>query len=236
MYGTDSSRFYEIQHRARGKDYDGEARVVVDEVKALNPEATSLLDVACGTGGHFDVFTKEFTHVEGVDLSEPMLEICRELHPLSPTAIADMRDFDLGRRFDVVTCLFASIAYLDEPSELDQVMQAFVRHLNPGGVVAIEPWWTVDRFIDGWVSSDVVELDGMTLLRASHSRREGRTAVMDAHYVAADNQGIHHLAEVHTWQLFEREEYEAAFTRVGLDVRYVPDVLSGRGLFIGALH
>ncbi len=232
MYGVETSRFYELQHRARGKDYNGEARTVVHEVKSRNSEAASLLDVACGTGGHFDVFVKEFSSVEGVDISRPMVELCRRAHPDVPADVADMRELDLGRRFDAITCLFASIAYVDDVEQLGRTVQAFADHLNPGGALAVEPWWTPDRFIDGWTSTDVVEADGVTLLRASLTVRDGSASVMEVHYLAVD-EAISHVTEVHRAQLFDREQYEEAFISAGLTVDYVPDVLSGRGLFVG---
>jgi len=64
-----------------GKDYAREA----DRLRALVGEhqrspGTSLLDVACGTGGHIAFLRRDYA-VEGLDLDRGLLEIARRKHP-----------------------------------------------------------------------------------------------------------------------------------------------------------
>lgn len=47
--------------------------------------------------------------VDGIDLDPEFVEIARRKLPRSLIEHADMVDFDLGRRYDVVVCLFSSI-------------------------------------------------------------------------------------------------------------------------------
>ncbi|WDT90323.1 sugar nucleotide-binding protein [Streptomyces sp. SCSIO-PteL053] len=44
----------------------------------LLPEAESLLDVDCGSGGHLSRFADSFGHVEGLELSEDMVQLARK--------------------------------------------------------------------------------------------------------------------------------------------------------------
>ncbi|MBB1244124.1 class I SAM-dependent methyltransferase [Streptomyces durbertensis] len=234
MYGAQSARIYEAQHRERGKDYVAEAKDVVREIHARMPAARSVLDVACGTGGHAGPFTEVFDEVQGLELSEPMLELAREALPGVPLHQGDMRDFDLGRVFDAVTCLFASIGYVGSEDELRAAIRTFARHTAPGGVVAVEPWWFPETFLDKHVSGDVVRVDGVTVARVSHTVRDGDASRMEVRYLTADpEKGISSFSETHRAMLFTRESYEAAFRDAGLTVDYVPGVQCGRGLFVG---
>ena len=52
------------------KDYEAESARVSETVLEHNPAAQTLLDVACGTGGHLVHLEKQFK-CEGLDLSEP---------------------------------------------------------------------------------------------------------------------------------------------------------------------
>jgi SAM-dependent methyltransferase len=236
MYGTDSAAIYDAQHRARGKDYHGEAREVARHVRRLLPTARSVLDVACGTGGHLGPFRDLFGEAEGLELAEPMLELARAAHPDLRLHHGDMRAFDLGRRFDVVTCLFASIAYVTSQDELRAALRCFARHVEPGGVVAVEPWWMPDAFVDGYCSGDVVEVDGTLIGRVTHTVRDHGASRMEVHYTLADREsGIRHFVEVHRAMLFDRDQYESAFRAAGLAVELVqgPTVQCGRGLLLG---
>ncbi len=233
MYGTDSASIYDAQHEARGKDFRGEAEEVVRQVRARRPEARSLLDVACGTGAHLEVFAEEFGDVAGLEISEPMLDLARRRLPGVPLHAGDMRSFDLGRRFDVITCLFASIGYAGSPDSVDATVACLARHLTPGGVVVVEPWWFADHFLDGHVSGDVVETADATIARLSRTVRDGNTSVMTVHHIVADGDGLRHFSDEHRALLLNREPYEQSFTKSGLSVEYVPDVACGRGLLVG---
>lgn len=234
MYGTDTALIYDLQHVSRGKDFGAEARTVAEQIRARVPAASSLLDVACGTGGHLVHFATLFDEVEGLDLSAPMLEVARAKLPGTVLQRCDMRDFDLGRRYDAVTCCFASIAYVTSAAELDAAVHCLARHTVPGGVVAVEPWWFPETFVDRHLAPDVIEIDGRAIARMSHTVRDGDASRMEAHYVVADPlSGTRYFAETHRAMLFPRARYERAFVRAGLEPEYVEGVQCGRGLFVG---
>ncbi|RCV47764.1 class I SAM-dependent DNA methyltransferase [Marinitenerispora sediminis] len=234
MYGAELAEIYELVHRGRGKNYATETTEVAKHVWARKPDAASLLDVACGTGGHLAFFAELFDDVEGLDMSEAMLAVARRRRAARTLHHGDMRTFALDRRFDAITCMFGSIGYLASAAELDAALARFAGHLVPGGVVAIDPWWFPETFIEGYVSADVVTVDERTVARVSHSRREGDASRMHVHYVVADaRSGARHFTETHLISLFPRAGYEAAFRRAGLTVDYIGGVQSGRGLFVG---
>jgi SAM-dependent methyltransferase len=234
VYGAESAKIYDAQHGARGKDYEGEARTVARLIHARFPGAKTLLDVACGTGGHLRPFAEHIGACEGLELSADMLAIARTKYPDIVLHQGDMRDFDLGRTFDAVTCLFASIAYVESAAQLREAIGRFAAHVRPGGVVAVEPWWFPETFIDRYVSGDVVTVDATTIGRVTHSRLDGDASRMEVHYLVADpDTGVRYFTEIHRAMLFTREQYEDAFARAGLEPEYVAGVQCGRGLFVG---
>lgn len=227
---------YEAFYLGRGKDYATEAASVVRLVRERNPDARELLDVGCGPGTHLRHFATVFDRVEGADLAEPMLAFARQRLPGVPFHQADLRDFDLGRRFDAVTCLFSAIGNIDGGAQLRAAVRSLRRHLRPGGVLLIEPWWFPDTFVSGHVGGDVVEFDGMTLARVSHSVRKGASSHMTVHYVVAKpDEGIWHFTDEHVMALFPRDEYLAAFRESGLDAEFLDLGNGGPGVFVGTL-
>ncbi len=105
-----------------------------------------ILEVACGTGRLLMPIARAGKQITGIDLSEPMLACCREhlddeaenireridLHKM------DMRDFDLGRKYQMVIVAFRSFLHLLTPQEQLSCLQAINRHLEPGGQLLMD--------------------------------------------------------------------------------------------------
>jgi SAM-dependent methyltransferase len=234
MYDADVAEIWDAVYQGRGRDYAAEAREVAAVVRGRRPDAAALLDVACGTGEHLRHFAGMFGHVEGVELSADMIAVGRRRSPRLALHQADMRSFDLGRRFDAVTCLFSSIGHMRTAADLDAAVARFAGHLNPGGVLVVEPWWFPDGFIDGYVTGDVIRSAGRVIGRVSHSARAGAASRVTSHFTVADaGAGLRHFTEELLISLFGREEYEASFRRAGGSVEFLDGGPSGRGLFVG---
>ncbi|KWX05222.1 SAM-dependent methyltransferase [Carbonactinospora thermoautotrophica] len=233
MYGEQLAEIYDLVYRGRGKDFAAEATEVAEIVRGSKPNATSLLDVGCGTGEHLVHLSKLFEHVEGLELSAPMRAIAQEKLPGVPIHAGTMDDFDLGRTFDAVTCLFSTIAYQPSTEGLHATARCLARHLVPGGVVVIDPWWFPERFCEGYIAGDVVRDEDRTVARVSHSTRRDGVSRVEAHYLVADSTGIRHFVDTQLITLFTREEYATALRTAGCDVEYLPDRLSPRGVFVG---
>ena len=218
-----------------GKDYAGEAarlrNVITERAKTRKPAAT-LLDVACGTGMHL-AHLQAYLQVEGLDLDEGMLDLARERLPGVPLHLASMNNFDLGKHFDVVTCLFSAIGAMTTPEELQQAVSCMARHTNPGGLVIIEPWLHPDVFRIGQLNALFVDRPELKLSRINVSAREGDVAVFDLHYLIGTPQGISSTTESLRLGLFTHEQYMEAFTACGLQVDFDEQGLMGRGMYVG---
>jgi ubiquinone/menaquinone biosynthesis C-methylase UbiE len=217
------------------KDYRAEAQsltAVIDQ--NLRSGGNRLLDVACGTGHHIEHLKKRFA-VEGLDLSEELLELARQQNPDVLFHQADMVHFELARQFDVVTCLFSSIGYVRTVENLRQAINCMAQHVVPGGVVLIEPWFTPDTWHPGTVHAMLIDEPELKIARVNTSFSEGRLSYFDLHYLIGTPQGTEHFVERHELGLFDRDEMTAAFEAAGLEVSYDEEGLTGRGLYIGRL-
>jgi SAM-dependent methyltransferase len=215
------------------KDYQHE----VDILKGLiethkRSDGADLLDLACGTGAHIAHLRADY-HVVGIDLDPQMVDIARRKFPGASFHVADMTDFDLEQRFDVVACLFSSIGYLKEEERLFAAVQNMARHLKPGGVLAIEPWFSPDVFMPGTVHATFVDQPELKIARMNISQQVGSHSVFDFHYLVATPEKIEHFTERHELGLFTHEQYMKSFELAGLDAIHDPEGLSGRGIYLG---
>jgi dTDP-3-amino-3,4,6-trideoxy-alpha-D-glucopyranose N,N-dimethyltransferase len=233
MYSAELADVYEEIYQSRGKDWTAECALIDQVVRAHNPHARSLLDVACGTGAHLAAFGQFFPQVEGVEVAEAMRERAMRRLPGVPIHAADMRDFDLGDKFDAVVCMFCSIAYVSGVEDMRAAVRCMSRHLAPGAPLVIEPWWFPEQFIEGYVAGDLSHAGGRTVARISHSTLEGRATRMEVHFMVGDASGVRRFVEIDHLTLFTREEYEAAYRDAGCSVEFRPGPPTGRGLFVG---
>ncbi|MFN2448387.1 MAG: class I SAM-dependent methyltransferase [Candidatus Baltobacteraceae bacterium] len=233
MY-TQSAKYYDALYRALGKDYQQEA-VVIERIAAerCRSGGNDLLDAGCGTGAHMQALSARFA-CDGLDVNRSMLDIARARNPDSQFFEADMIGFNLGKKYDVITCLFGSIGYLPNMQRLEQTLQTFARHLKPGGAVIIEPWILPAQWRDGHVSALYVDEPELKVARMSVSRRDGSVSILNFHYMVASTDGIRTFTEAHRLTLFTAEQYGEAFRRAGLFFEFSEDgITPGRGLYVG---
>jgi len=229
---SQTAQYYDTIYLAM-KDYGAEAAKLTAFIHQYrHSTGHRLLDVACGTGLHLS-YLKQHWQVEGLDLDEPLLVIARQRNPRIPLHHADMTDFNLGRTFDVVTCLFSSIGYVKTLENLSQAVRCMAQHLVPGGVLLIEPWFTPETWRPGTVHARFIDEPHLKIARINTSFAEGRLSIMDMHYLIGTPAGTEHYVERHELGLFTAEEMRHALTTCGLEVTYDPTGLTGRGLYIG---
>mgnify|MGYP001347424783 CR=1 FL=1 len=226
------------------KDYAAETAKITEILERECPGGRELLDVACGTAEHARILVEgpapkssgvqpaATFRVDGVDLEPSFLEIARVKVPSGRFVVGDMADFDLGRQYDAVLCLFSAIGYLLEHPRLVSALRCFGRHLRPGGVALIEPWFTPDAWRVGSIHMQTAERDDLKVCRMTVSTREGRDAIMPFHYLVATRDGVESFQEEHRMALRTQEEMLAAFREAGLEARFDPVGLNGRGLYV----
>ena len=227
---TKSAEFYDTIYSF--KDYAAEAELIYRMVEQYKrSEGKTLLDVACGTGHHAQYLQNDF-QVEGLDLDPELLKIAHGRCPNMPLYQGNMVDFDLGKQFDVVTCLFGSIGYSKTVARLNQTLQTITRHLVPGGVALVEPWLTPEQYHEGFVAARFVDLPDLKIARINVSRVEDGISILDFHYLIGTPEGVESFTELHELRLFTDEQYRAAFAGAGLETYFDANGLD-RGVYIG---
>jgi len=225
-----SARYYDRLYWF--KDYVAAGEQLHRLVQTRRPDASRLLDLACGTGMHL-ASLRNYYAVEGLDLNADLLEFARERCPGVPFHEADMRTFQLGRTFHVVTCLFSSIAYVRTPENLRTTVANIARHLEPGALTLIEPWFTPETYWSGTVTANFVNDPDLKIAWMYLSERRSNLSVLDIQYLVGTTDGIERFNEVHELGLFSHQEYLDAFRAAGLIVEHDPVGFFGRGLYIG---
>lgn len=127
------------------KPYADEAAFVHHCIQTVKPNASRLLELACGTGTHALLLEKYGYKIIATDYSLDMLARAREKAQKDKSSVVflqqDMRTLDIPERpFDAIICLFDSLGYVATNKGLLQVLERIHGHLAPEGIFLFEFW------------------------------------------------------------------------------------------------
>jgi SAM-dependent methyltransferase len=104
--------------------------------------AGAVLALACGSGQLIVPVASMGLPATGLDQSSKMLSAANRRAAVSGTQVqlveADMREFDLGRRFSLIFVARNSLLHLSEQDEFAAFFSSVRRHLEPDGVLAFD--------------------------------------------------------------------------------------------------
>jgi SAM-dependent methyltransferase len=143
-----------------------------------------VLDVACGTGRHAEMFCRMGLEVEASDLSPAMIELGRKRVGDSPWLTWTQRSFTepAGEgRFDMAICVGNSLALVDDLALVGKALEAMIRAVRPGGAVVVQVpnLW---RLADGpclWQRCTRIELQGRPVLAIKGIHRCGDMGLVE---------------------------------------------------------
>ena len=226
-----SARIYDLLYTGTGiKDYHAETAELRRIIEEASPSAKTLLDVACGTGAHLAEL-REWYEVEGADLSPAMLAVAHGRLPGIQLHEANLRTLDLGGTFDVVICLFSSIGYVTDPSDMRSAVARLAAHVAPGGVLILDGWVRPNAWHEGSrPQPDIAQDDATLVVRLAFTRREGNVTDLDMHHLVQTDEGIDYFVENHRLALTPTEDYVSAVEDAGLTARVIPNYMPARDL------
>ena len=153
-----------------------------------------VLELGCGTGRVLVPTARKGLAVTGIDLSEHMLDICQkklaqepeEVQARSRTVRADIRDFDLGTRFKLITIPFRPFQHLVTVEDQMACLSSVQRHLEPRGLLALDVF---DPSLSRLVDDNRQEVEEIAPRQMPDGRTVARNTRTDS--IDLDNQVQH---------------------------------------------
>jgi SAM-dependent methyltransferase len=137
---NDYSKYYDLLYKE--KNYYDEVQYINEIIKLNCPNSKSLLDIGCGTGKHANLLQQLGYNIDGIDLSETMLEIAKNKFGENINFYnADIRKFDLNKKYDTIISLFHVLSYQVKNHDLDSAFESVYKHLNDGGYFIFDCWY-----------------------------------------------------------------------------------------------
>ncbi|MGD9934116.1 MAG: trans-aconitate 2-methyltransferase [Dehalococcoidia bacterium] len=215
LYGELAPWYHLLSHPSEHKD---EARHYGEVIRALAPEARTLLELGSGGGNNASFLKQEF-ECTLADLSEEMIAISRAINPECEHISGDMRTLRLGRTFDVVF-VHDAIEYMLTEDELRAAVETIAAHLAAGGVALVTPDAVAETFEPGTDCGGNDSDDGRGLRyvewTTDSNPADSRFEVEFAMLLREANGNVRVEYDHHTYGLFARSTWSRLFHEAGL--------------------
>lgn len=178
-----------------------------EAVRSRVPEPRSWLDLCCGTGALLKYVTDAGYEAVGIDCSPHQLEYAAQNAPDADLLCADVREFALDRRFDVITCLYDSLNYITDPDDVALALKRAAEHLSDRGVFIFDVN-TRDGLEDRWNRTATIrEADRLIVMQSSFDAETERGTALITGFVR----------EGDLWRRFDEEHVQRGYQAEGLE-------------------
>lgn len=193
-----------------GKDSIRYVELFSNVINTFKVRANSVLDVGCGTG----ILAREFQNmnfeVSGIDISEDMIDVAKETTTGINFEVADMKDFNLNRKFDIITCAFDAINYITNDIDMENTLKNIYLHLKDDGVFIFDintPTLYEERHF-GTIDRNFEDIQFKQILAYDKLNRIGKTV-----FDFGNNE-----VETHIQRAYSVEEMDRLLLNVGFEV------------------
>lgn len=124
------SKFYDAVEGDK-KEY---IKFIVKCIRRFKPEAKSVLELGCGTGYILQGLIKNNYEVEGLDISDDMLNVAKAKNLDCVLYKQDMTNFNTHKKYDVVISLYDTYNHLLKIQDWESSFKTVKKHLKPNGV------------------------------------------------------------------------------------------------------
>ena len=223
--------------------YDGSGQIrfallmaqYLREVLEKHPVAgRRMLDVACGTGTLALLMAEGGWRVVGLDSSEAMLMQARaksdgidfidgDMRAISALAETYKDALALHASFDLATCAYDSLNYLQTSEELLACFEGIAWALQAGGLFVgdMNTRWFLEH---DWGECEVQEQPGYVQINRSHYDTANSTStLLLTGFVGDDERGYERFDERHVERAYPLEEVTVLLEQAGLRVEATYD-------------
>lgn len=233
------AKYYDLLYQ--DKNYVQEAEYVQSLLKKYAPSAKTLFEMGSGTGIHAIELAKLDYSIDGIDLSEEMLEgaaqrvknLPKELADRLSFAPGDIRTFEAEKTYDAVISLFHIVSYMPSNQDLGSMFANARKKLNKGGAFLFDVWYgpTVlsDRPV---VRAKMFENEHTKVIRIARPELHANENLVDVNYqiliIDKKTNTVEEINEKHVMRYLFTPELEQFLAKAGFELVNAEEWLTGK--------
>jgi len=224
LYG----KYYNLLYS--NKDYKAEAKYVSDCIKRYSSDAKTILEFGSGTGGHGLILQKLGYEIYGIERSKQMVDEAT-IHGFHCEQ-ADITNFEINRKFDIVISLFHVISYVNDNDSLEKVFRNASTCLNASGLFIFDIWYSpAVYFQKPETRIKRVESNEINVIRITEPEIHVNKNVVDVNYSIIIKDKITdkciEFNEKHPMRHFSIPEIDLLATITGFELLKAEEFLTG---------
>jgi SAM-dependent methyltransferase len=139
LYREGREPFYPIQDQAQDfLFYLKLAEEMGDRLQVCRGDHSSILEIGCGNGRIASRLGAQGFQVSGIDCSKAMIEEARKASDQVEWVEADARNFNLGKKFQLITFPFDGLQHLLSLKDIESGLDCIGNHLNKNGRFVVD--------------------------------------------------------------------------------------------------
>jgi len=224
---ADYSKFYDTFYK--DKDYKKESEFVLKLINEFSKESPkSLLSLGCGTCSYELIMAKQGISITGIDLSQEMLDIAKykiekaKLNNKIEILQSDIRNFDLGKKYDTAMAMFNIIGYQTQNEDMEKTLGNVHRDLKKNGIFVFDCWYMPAVLKDKPTDRiKVIESDGHKFIRMTKSNLNLHKNLIEINFTAMEienNLIISETNETHLMRYWSLPELTYFLNKTGFDL------------------
>lgn len=235
------SQYYDLLYK--DKDYTTETDYIISLIKEYHSNTDTILELGCGTGMHAGMLAEHGYKVEGIDLSQTMLEIALDRQSKFPVSISeklsfyegDIRNYESSKKFDAIISLFHVISYMTSNTDLNQAFTTVSKHLKSNGIFIFDCWHGPGVLYDKPIKrTKTFENEKIQITRvATPGLFPDKNCVdvnFDINILNKSTNNIEKLHEIHCMRYLFMEELNNMANKHGLEIIHAEEWLTKKSL------
>jgi SAM-dependent methyltransferase len=139
LYREGREPFYPIQDQAQDfLFYLKLAEEMGDRLRVSRGDHPSILEIGCGNGRIASRLGAQGFRVSGIDCSRAMIEEARKISDQVEWIEADVRNFNLGKKFQLITFPFDGLQHLLSIKDIESGLDCIGNHLDKNGRFVVD--------------------------------------------------------------------------------------------------
>ncbi len=190
------------------------SKQLIKYLSANNIKPANVLDIYCGAGNFLAEMQKQGIKCVGTEGSKAFVDFNNKNYKdMEFIYSPNMLEFGTKQKFDLITCIYDLVNYLEKFSEWQDFFKNVYKQLNKGGMFVFD--YNTTRRLADWNTTIYESNSQMDYVQTVKSGVQGKTIINYVYYIKDKEDLYYKTSSLRTETTFETERVLEALKKAG---------------------